>query len=112
MASEQAHPLSEEALVRILTEPKNALVRQFKRLFEIDGVQLELTDGALRAVAREAVERKTGARGLRAILEAAMLEIMYDIPSQDNVQKVIINEESINTGSTPLVELKTVAESA
>ncbi|NUN14232.1 MAG: ATP-dependent Clp protease ATP-binding subunit ClpX [Myxococcales bacterium] len=106
------HELDEDALMKILTEPKNALVKQFKRLFEIDRVQLEFTDAALRAAATKAMERKTGARGLRAILENSMLETMYDVPSMDNVQKVVVSDEVINKGSRPLIELKKVAESA
>ena len=101
--------LSEESLVRILTEPKNALVKQFHRLFEIDGVDLEFTDGALSAAAQKAIERKTGARGLRAIFEDAMLDIMYDVPEMENVDKVVITEEVINDEGQPLIEVKNVA---
>jgi ATP-dependent Clp protease ATP-binding subunit ClpX len=106
------HELDADALVRILTEPKNALAKQFKRLFEIDGVSLEFTDSALAACAKKALERKTGARGLRAILENSMLEIMYDVPSMDDVYKVVVNEDVILKGAAPLVELKKVAETA
>jgi ATP-dependent Clp protease ATP-binding subunit ClpX len=95
--------LDESALVRVLTEPKNALVKQYKKLFDIDHVQLTFTDGALRAVAELAVKRKTGARGLRAILEQAMLDIMYDIPSQSNIHEVIISEEVIAHKEKPFV---------
>ena len=95
--------LDEAALVRVLTEPKNALVKQYKKLFDIDHVQLTFTDGALRAVAELAVKRKTGARGLRAILEQAMLDIMYDIPSQSNIHEVIISEEVIAHKEKPFV---------
>jgi ATP-dependent protease Clp ATPase subunit len=101
--------LDEEALLRILTEPRNALVKQFRRLFELDGVALELTDEALRACARLALERRTGARGLRAILENAMLEIMYEIPSRGNVERILVNEEVITKGKPPLVELRNVS---
>ena len=95
--------LDEEALVRVLVEPRNALTRQYKRLFEMDGVQLTFTDGALRAIAKQACRRKTGARGLRAILEQAMLDVMYDIPSQRNIREVVISEEVIVRKEKPLV---------
>jgi ATP-dependent Clp protease ATP-binding subunit ClpX len=101
--------LSEESLVRILTEPKNALVKQFHRLFEIDGVDLEFTEGALVAAAKKAIQRKTGARGLRAIFEDAMLDIMYEVPGMDNVDKVVITEEVINAEGQPLIQVKNVA---
>ncbi len=95
--------LDEDALVRVLTEPRNALTRQYRKLFEIDGVALNFTDGARRAVAQRAIERKTGARGLKAILENAMLDIMYEIPSQQNIVEVVISEEVITKGEHPLV---------
>ncbi len=90
--------LDEEALVRILTEPKNALIKQYKKLFDLEGVELVFTDESLKAVAHEALARKTGARGLRAIMETSMLDLMYDIPSQQNVQQVIVNEDVILHG--------------
>ena len=93
--------LDEEDLVRILQEPKNSLVRQYEKLFKFEKVALEFTDEALRAIARKAVERKTGARGLRTILENVMLEIMYEIPSQDNIREVLIDEEVITEGKAP-----------
>lgn len=95
--------LDEEALVRILCEPKNALVKQYQKLFDMERVNLKFTDGALVAVAREALKRKTGARGLRSILENAMLDVMYDIPSQDRVKEVVINDEVISAGTQPIV---------
>lgn len=95
--------LDDAALVRVLTEPKNALTKQYKKLFELDDVQLTFTDGALRAIAKQAIQRKTGARGLRAILEQAMLDIMYDIPSRPNIQEVVISEEVITRKENPLV---------
>jgi ATP-dependent Clp protease ATP-binding subunit ClpX len=95
--------LDEEALVRVLTEPKNALVKQYKKLFEIDNVQLTFTDSALKAVADLAVKRKTGARGLRAILEQAMLDIMYEIPSESNICEVVISEEVVSHKEKPFV---------
>ncbi len=87
--------LPEEALVRILTEPKNALVKQYQKLFEMENVALEIRQEALSAVAKKAVTMKTGARGLRSILEAALLEIMYELPGMENVSKVIIDEKMI-----------------
>ena len=93
--------LTEDALVQILTEPKNALARQYRRLFEMDGVDLVITDDALREVAKKAIERKTGARGLRAIMEDVMLGIMYDIPSQEGVRTVEITADTINKLSPP-----------
>jgi ATP-dependent Clp protease ATP-binding subunit ClpX len=101
--------LDEEALMRILTEPKNALVKQFKRLFAMDGVDLDFTEPALRACSRKAVERKTGARGLRSLLETAMLDLMYEIPSVEGVQRVVINEDVILNGAQPDVELRNAA---
>jgi len=95
--------LDESALMRVLTEPKNALTKQYKKLFELDNVTLSFTEGALNAVAERAIERKTGARGLRAILENAMLDIMYEIPSQPNILEVVISEEVITKNEKPLV---------
>jgi ATP-dependent Clp protease ATP-binding subunit ClpX len=103
--------LDNDALVQILTEPKNALVKQYKKLFDMDGVNLKFTDGALLAIAAEALKRKTGARGLRSIIENAMLDVMYDIPSQDRVQEVVINEDVIYDRAAPIVVYE-VAESA
>ena len=103
--------LDEQALIQILREPKNALVKQYQRLFEMENVSLRFTDGALVAIAREALDRKTGARGLRAIIENSMLDVMYDIPSQDQVKEVVINEDVIDNGKDPIV-LYDVAESA
>ena len=87
--------LDEEALMRILTEPKNALVRQYKKLLGFDDVELEFTEGALRAIARQALERKSGARGLRAIIEGVMMDTMYELPSMENVRKCIITEDVV-----------------
>ena len=103
--------LDEAALIQILREPKNALIKQYQRLFDMEKVNLKFTDGALVAIARETLERKTGARGLRAILENAMLDVMYDIPSQDRVKEVVLNEEVISKGAKPII-LYDVAESA
>lgn len=103
--------LDEEALVRILCEPKNALVKQYQKLFDMENVTLKFTDGALVAVAKEALKRKTGARGLRSILENAMLDVMYDIPSQESVREVVINEDVIFKGTSPII-IYECAESA
>jgi ATP-dependent Clp protease ATP-binding subunit ClpX len=97
--------LKEEDLVKILVEPKNALIKQYRRLLELERVELDVTDKALRAIAQEAIKRKTGARGLRAILESVMLDIMYRIPNQDNVKKVVITEEVILKKTEPVVLL-------
>ncbi|HME72374.1 MAG TPA: ATP-dependent Clp protease ATP-binding subunit ClpX [Myxococcota bacterium] len=104
--------LDEDALIEILTKPKNALVKQYLKLFELEDVRLRLTDGALRAVSRQALKRKSGARGLRAILENVMLELMYDIPSRDDVEECVISEEVIEQGAKPLLVFKREAESA
>ena len=93
--------LTEEALIQILTEPKNALARQYRRLFEMDGVDLVITEDALKEVAKKAIERKTGARGLRAIMEDVMLNIMYDIPSEEGVKTCEITAETIQKLSPP-----------
>jgi ATP-dependent Clp protease ATP-binding subunit ClpX len=104
-------PLDLGAMVRVLTEPKNALVKQYQKLFDMERVNLKFTDGALVAVAREALKRKTGARGLRSILENAMLDVMYDIPSQDRVKEVVINDDVILQGKQPIIVYE-CAESA
>ena len=93
--------LSEDALVRILTEPKNALVKQYKKLFEIDNVELEFEPEAIRAIAKQAIERKTGARGLRSIIEKVMTDIMYEIPSREDVVKCIVTEGTITDSVQP-----------
>ncbi len=102
--------LSEDAMIQILTKPKNAIVKQFQKLFEFENVTLKFTEGALRAVVQEALERKTGARGLRAILEESMLDIMYEIPSEDTVKEVVITEELIVNGAQPIMVYKTPEE--
>ncbi|MCG2776920.1 MAG: ATP-dependent Clp protease ATP-binding subunit ClpX [Desulfobacterales bacterium] len=95
--------LSLDALVRILTEPKNALIKQYQKLFELEHVKLKFTDAALLDVAKAALERKSGARGLRAILESVMLDIMYEIPSSPGIQECVIGEEVITRGESPLL---------
>ncbi len=98
--------LSEETLVQILTEPKNALAKQYKRLMEMDGISLRFTDEALKTVAKEALKRKTGARGLRTILENAMLDVMYDTPSQKGVQEIVLNERAVLKKEPPTVVME------
>jgi ATP-dependent Clp protease ATP-binding subunit ClpX len=93
--------LDEEALIRILTEPKNALTKQYQKLFDMEGVELEFREDSLSAVAQKAMERKTGARGLRTILEHALLDTMYDLPSTDNVSKVVVDSEVIKGEAQP-----------
>ena len=95
--------LDEEALVEILTKPKNALVKQYQRLFEMENVQLEFRDDALSAIARKAIERKTGARGLRSIMENILLDPMYDLPSSEDIDEVVINGEVVDAGAQPLL---------
>ena len=95
--------LDEDALVTILTQPKNALVKQYQRLFELEEAQLTFTDDALSAIAKRAIERKTGARGLRSILEDILLDTMFDLPGMDNVQEVVVNEEAVNSEAKPLM---------
>ncbi|MCD8019737.1 MAG: ATP-dependent Clp protease ATP-binding subunit ClpX [Clostridiales bacterium] len=97
------NPLDEEALIRILTEPKSALVKQYKKLFELDGVELNFTDDSLKAIARKAIERKTGARGLRSIMEAVVMDLMYSIPSDELVATVTITKEAVEGSSAPIL---------
>jgi len=104
--------LDEDALVRILTEPKNALVRQYQKLFDMENVHLKFNHAALRAIAREALKRKSGARGLRAIMEAIMVDLMYDIPSQPNIKEVLISEETVTQKEQPLLVYQKTAETA
>ncbi len=95
--------LDEAALIDILTKPKNAFVKQYQKLFEMEGVQLTFSEDALKAVSRKAIERKTGARGLRAILEAILLDLMYDLPGIENVAEVIINGDVVDNGKPPVL---------
>ena len=104
--------LDEATLQRILIEPKNALVKQYKKLFEMENVALRFTDGALSAVARLAVQRKSGARGLRAILENTMLDMMFEVPSEPAIKEIIISEDTIQKGEKPLIVYENQAESA
>jgi ATP-dependent Clp protease ATP-binding subunit ClpX len=93
--------LDQEALVQILTEPRNALVKQYQKLFELDGVELEFSEDAIRAIADQALERGTGARGLRAIIEEVLLHVMYDVPSRGDVGKVIVTGEVVTDEVAP-----------
>ncbi len=95
--------LDEDALISILTEPKNALVKQYAKLFEMEGVRLRFSDDALKAIAKKAIKRKTGARGLRAILEGLLLDLMYEMPSMVNVEEVIINADVVDNGAAPVI---------
>jgi ATP-dependent Clp protease ATP-binding subunit ClpX len=99
------HELTEEVLVRILSEPKNALAKQYKKLFELDEVELEFNDDALASIAKLAIDRKTGARGLRSIIEKVMMDIMYEIPSRDDVKKCVITKETIENNQQPTLLL-------
>jgi ATP-dependent Clp protease ATP-binding subunit ClpX len=106
------HELNEEALIDILTKPRNSLVKQFQKLFEMDGVKLKFSKVALQAVAKKALERESGARGLRAILEEAMLDIMYDVPSKQGIKEVVINDDVIMKSEQPLIVYHKEAELA
>ena len=97
--------LDEPALVKILTDPKNALVKQYARLFEMEGVKLTFSTDALSAIAKRAIERRTGARGLRSIMEGILLDTMFDLPGLDNVEEVVVKEEAVNNGAKPLLVL-------
>jgi len=104
--------LDESALIRILNEPKNSLIKQYQKLLSFDNVKLRFTDGAFSSIAKEAIRRKTGARGLRAILEEVMLEVMYEIPSQSRIKECILNEDVINRKEKPILILDKHAETA
>ena len=95
--------LDEDALMEILVEPKNALIKQFQKIFRIEGVDLEIRDAALKAIARKALARKTGARGLRSIVEHVLLDIMYDLPSIEGLSKVVVDEKAITGDGAPLL---------
>ncbi len=95
--------LDEDDLVRILKEPKNALTKQYTKLFELEDIKLRFTEGALLAIAKKALERKSGARGLRSVMEKAMLDVMYDLPSKDNVQECVVSEQVIENGDYPVI---------
>lgn len=98
--------LDEEALVEILTKPKNALVKQYKKMMELDNVELDFEDGALEEIAKKAIERKTGARGLRSIIEGIMLDVMFDLPSREDIVKCIITKETVTDNASPKLVLE------
>ncbi|MBP9035134.1 MAG: ATP-dependent Clp protease ATP-binding subunit ClpX, partial [Pseudomonadales bacterium] len=104
--------LDSAALIQILTEPKNSLTRQFKKLFDMEGFELDFREDGLRAIAERALARKTGARGLRSILESVLLETMYEIPSERDVTKVVIDESVIRGDSAPLKVYETIQSKA
>jgi ATP-dependent Clp protease ATP-binding subunit ClpX len=95
--------LDKEDLVRILKEPKNALTKQYQKLFEFEGITLRFTESALKAVAEKALERKSGARGLRSVMEEAMLDVMYELPSDEHATECVINEQVIREGEYPVI---------
>ncbi|MBR3206641.1 MAG: AAA family ATPase, partial [Bacillus sp. (in: Bacteria)] len=99
-------PLDEKALVEILTKPKNALVKQYTKMLELDDVELEFEEDALSEIAKKAIERKTGARGLRSIIEGIMLDVMFDLPSRDDIEKCVITGETVADGEPPRLVLK------
>ena len=104
--------LDEVTLIKILTEPKNALVKQYQKLLSFENVRLKFTDSALSAIAKKAIQRKTGARGLRSILEEIMLEVMYEIPSQKGIKECLITEETVTKKEKPVLIYEKQAESA
>jgi ATP-dependent Clp protease ATP-binding subunit ClpX len=104
--------LSEDALVQILTEPKNAVVKQFTKLLAMEGVELEVRPNALKAMARKALARKTGARGLRSIMEQALINTMFELPNQANVEKVVVDESVIDDNKPPLLVYRESAKQA
>ena len=106
------HDLNEDALIRILNQPKNALIKQFEKMFEMEGVSLRFTEGALKAIAQESIGRRSGARGLRTILEACLLETMYELPSLENVKECTIGEEVILQKDKPILIYESVKQQA
>jgi ATP-dependent Clp protease ATP-binding subunit ClpX len=104
--------LTEDALVQILTEPKNALVKQYTKLLGMEGVELEVRPSALKAIAKKALARKTGARGLRSILEQALIDTMYELPNVANVEKVVVDESTVEENKPPLLVYREVAKKA
>jgi len=95
--------LDKKALIKVMTKPKNALVKQYKKLFEFENIKLKFTENAIRAIAEKALDRKTGARGLRAVMEETMLDMMYELPSQKDIEEVVINEEVVTNGEKPMM---------
>ena len=99
-------PLSRDDMVRILLEPKNSIVRQYQKLFELDGVDLKFTDDAVKAIADKTIARKTGARGLRSIMEETMMDLMFTIPSDDTIESCTITEEAVDGSGVPMIDRK------
>lgn len=104
--------LDVDALIKILVEPKNALVRQYKKLFELENVQLRITEGGIKSIAQQGIERKSGARGLRAIMENIMLDVMFEVPSEPTIKEVIVSEDTVTKKEKPLIVYQAQAESA
>jgi len=104
--------LTEEALVQILTQPRNALLKQYQKLFAMDGVELEIRPSALAAIARKALARKTGARGLRSIVEHSLIDTMFDLPTLDGVAKVVVDEHIVEEGGKPLLVYREQAKAS
>jgi ATP-dependent Clp protease ATP-binding subunit ClpX len=104
--------LTEDAMVQILTEPKNALVKQYSKLLAMEGVDLEIRPNALKAIAKKALARKTGARGLRSILEQSLTDTMFDLPNASNVEKVVVDESTIDENKPPLLVYREAAKKA
>jgi ATP-dependent Clp protease ATP-binding subunit ClpX len=104
--------LTEDALIQILTEPKNALIKQYGKLFAMEGVELEIRPTALKAIAKKALDRKTGARGLRSILEQSLIDTMFDLPNSSNVEKVVVEESTIDENKPPLLVYREAAKKA
>jgi ATP-dependent Clp protease ATP-binding subunit ClpX len=104
--------LTEDALVQILTEPKNAMVKQYAKLLSMEGVELEVRPNALKAIARKALNRKTGARGLRSILEQSLIDTMFELPNISNVEKVVVDENTIEENKPPLLVYREAAKKA
>ena len=104
--------LDKEAMIRILTEPKNALVKQYEKMFELDGVQMSIDPEALEVIAEKALERKTGARGLRSIIENIMMDLMYTIPSDNTIKSCVITKEAAEEKAAPMIIRQEVEEAA
>ena len=104
------HQLSRDDLMRILTEPRNALVKQFQRFFQFDGIELVFADDALNSVADKALERETGARGLRSIIEEILLEVQFELPSRRDVKKCVVTKETVEKGLTPTLVTEAAPE--
>ncbi|HMB20622.1 MAG TPA: ATP-dependent Clp protease ATP-binding subunit ClpX, partial [Spirochaetota bacterium] len=106
------HELDNEAMKRILTEPKNALIKQYEKMFSFEDVELQFEDEAITEIANIAIERESGARGLRAVLEKVMMDLMYEIPSKESISKVVINRDTVSENKDPVIEYKSEEKSA